>query len=145
MQLPTLLGLFSHFGEPIVSQTSWAPEQHRLGGYVTDAKFVSNQSWHLVCELRRQRDHRALNGIANIDHWRSRARNRGRFDVFSYSAYRFASCPSATSCSACNRARQLLSADARKRLIPVTSFGTIGGEHRRGIEGGCHAEIIACD
>ena len=32
-------------------------------------------------------------------------------------------------------ARQLLSADAGKRLIPVTSFGTIGGEHRRGIEG----------
>jgi hypothetical protein len=51
------------------------------------------------------------------------------------SAHRFASCPSATSCSARNRARQLLSADAGKRLIPITSFGTIAGEHRRGIEG----------
>ncbi len=42
-------------------------------------------------------------------------------------------------------ARQLLSTDAGKRLIQVTSFGTIGGEHRCGNRGGCHAEIIACD
>src|SRR5712672_2022182 len=51
---------------------------------VADSEFASNQFWHLVRELGRQRDHPTLNGIANIDRWRSRARRRGRLDVFSY-------------------------------------------------------------